>query len=172
MPAIRVRSRRPMPLLRRLLPRPFVEAIVRRRMLRAMEREDARLSATSRSLREEHLRHATVLADSSALLARLPKGGVVAEIGVAEGNFSAAILAETTPSRLHLIDLWGSSIARFGDAGHARVIARFAPEIAAGRVSIHRGLSWDEVGKLDDRSLDWAYVDAAHDYGRYERVLG
>lgn len=160
-----------MNVLRRLLPRSLVDAVVRRRVRRAMVREDARLRERSCSLAEEHLRHATILPDTSALLARLPKGGVVAEVGVAEGNFSASILAETAPRTLHLIDLWGSSVARFGEVGLARVNARFAAELASGRVKVHRGLSWDMLGTLEDGSLDWAYVDAAHDYDSVRRDL-
>lgn len=136
-----------------------------------MAREDARLRERTISLREEHLRHAVVLADTSALLARLPKGGVVAEVGVAEGNFSASILAEAAPTTLHLIDLWGSSVERFGSAGFERVSARFSAEIASGRVKVHRGLSWDMLATLEGRSLDWAYVDAAHDYDSVRRDL-
>ena len=40
------------------------------------------------------------------LLQFLPKGGVVAEIGVAEGGFSKKILNATSPQTLHLIDPW------------------------------------------------------------------
>jgi hypothetical protein len=41
-----------------------------------------------------------------SLLSLLPKFGRVAEIGVAEGEFSQEILARTTPKHLHLIDPW------------------------------------------------------------------
>ena len=36
----------------------------------------------------------------------LPKNAVVAEIGVATGDFSAQILALSKPKRFHLIDPW------------------------------------------------------------------
>lgn len=47
-----------------------------------------------------------VPASRDELIALLPKGGVVAEVGVAFGDFSEVILARTLPKRLHLIDPW------------------------------------------------------------------
>ena len=40
------------------------------------------------------------------LLRFLPKNAVVAEIGVAHGDFSAQILEQSSPERLYLIDPW------------------------------------------------------------------
>ena len=157
--------------LRRLIPGPLKRVLVRSVDLRAMLREDARLRTKEIALRDEHVRNATLLPGTTALLERLPRGGVVAEIGVAEGDFSAAILSVTAPTTLHLIDLWGSSVERFGPSAHARVVTRFAADIGSGRVRIHRGLSWDMLAMLDDRSLDWAYLDAAHDYESVARDL-
>jgi len=39
-------------------------------------------------------------------LLQLPKGGTVAEIGVASGDFSDQILDRSSPEKLHLIDPW------------------------------------------------------------------
>jgi len=47
-----------------------------------------------------------VLANRLDLLDIIPKTGVVAEIGVADGDFSAEIIARTQPAILHLIDAW------------------------------------------------------------------
>jgi hypothetical protein len=44
--------------------------------------------------------------DRAQLLSFLPEGGVVAEIGVARGDFSERILREGRASELHLIDPW------------------------------------------------------------------
>src|SRR5439155_14214253 len=41
-----------------------------------------------------------------ALLQRLPRRSVCAEIGVYQGDFSAQILGHVRPRRLHLIDPW------------------------------------------------------------------
>ena len=47
-----------------------------------------------------------VLSSRENLLPYFPKDGVGAEIGVAQGDYSEAILAAAQPSELHLIDPW------------------------------------------------------------------
>ncbi|MBL8671973.1 MAG: class I SAM-dependent methyltransferase [Alphaproteobacteria bacterium] len=111
-----------------------------------------------------------------AVLELMPKGGTVCEIGVAEGDFSAAILARAAPRRLHLIDPWEKQPVDDGgldpnnleqpaqESRYARVQRRFAAEVAAGTVTIHRGYSQDVVGQFADGSLDWIYIDGSHLY--------
>ncbi len=53
------------------------------------------------------------------LQARMPKGGVVAEIGVWQGRFSERILAITKPAALHLIDPWLYQ-PEFGNTGFGK----------------------------------------------------
>jgi SAM-dependent methyltransferase len=113
------------------------------------------------ALEAAHTRGCEVLPDRRALLARLPQGGVVAEVGVANGDFSADILEIAKPRRLILIDLWGDP--RFA-AGVDRIRARFADEISEGRVEVRRGMSVDVLTELPDASLDWAYIDTDHSY--------
>lgn len=104
----------------------------------------------------------------------LPRGGVVVEIGVDEGDFSRAILDCAQPSQLHLIDPWVHQDraeykldpANADDATQAgryeSVLARFAPEIAAGRVHVHRAFSPQAADLFADSSLDWVYIDGDH----------
>lgn len=105
------------------------------------------------------------------MLGRLPKGAVVAEIGVWEGAFSARIMEICAPSALHLIDPW-LYMPEFGNTGFGRkknehlmeqkwhdVVARFKDEP---RVTVHRGLSEVVLGGMPDGSLDWVYIDANH----------
>ena len=115
-----------------------------------------------------------------ALLRRLPKRSVGAEIGVYEGDFSAQILGQLRPRSLHLIDPWryeagpryeqawygggvGASQARM-DAVHAAVLERFAPEIAAGVVVVHRAPSIEAAAGFADGYFDWVYIDGNHLY--------
>ncbi len=105
------------------------------------------------------------------LLAQMPKGAVVAEIGVWEGKFSRRILEECAPARLHLIDPW-EYMPEFANTGFGRRKNRDLmevkyPEVAAAfaddpRVVIHRATSGLALGALPDGSLDWVYVDGNH----------
>jgi predicted O-methyltransferase YrrM len=129
------------------------------------ERAHLRTRELWRTPGQELLEGTQLVADRLVMLDRLPKGGRVAEIGVAAGDFSAEILARCRPDRLVLIDPWelgdGSD---FSAQALARVEARFAPEIAAGRVEIRRGRSGAVLPALPADSFDWVYVDAAHDF--------
>lgn len=105
------------------------------------------------------------------LLELMPKGGVCAEIGVWEGNFSERILAETEPAELHLIDPWLYQ-PEFGNTGFGRkknehlmeekylsVVEKFRSHA---RVKIHRAMSEAALEALPDGTLDWVYIDGNH----------
>lgn len=120
-------------------------------------------------LGEEHLRNCRFVADRELLLEHLPRGGVVAEVGVLAGDYSARILEITSPAKLHLIDSYDASdwpqTARFvPDTHEAFVRSRFRAEIDRGVVEIRRGLSWEQLATLPDQAFDWIYIDAGHDY--------
>ncbi len=107
------------------------------------------------------------------LLEMMPKGGVCAEIGVWDGNFSKEILKITTPSKLHLIDPWLFQ-PEFGGTGFGRksnkdtMEGRYESVRDAfkddGRVEIHRALSHEALETFEDASLDWVYIDGNHTY--------
>ncbi len=69
----------------------------------------------------ELIANVRVVANRRELLRIIPGAGVAAEIGVAGGDFSAQILAENRPAKLHLIDPWDT--ARYGEAELARVLS-------------------------------------------------
>jgi methyltransferase family protein len=113
------------------------------------------------------------------VLARLPRGGVGAEVGTWRGDFSASILRWTRPTRLFLVDPWrhfageGYEHAMFGGAGggqvemdqvHEGVLDRFKDEIRGGRVVVLRELSLEAAKRWDDEGLDWVYIDGDHAY--------
>jgi Methyltransferase domain len=112
-------------------------------------------------LLDEHLDHCAVVANRTALIGHLPRGGVVAEVGTLHGEFSRVILGVASPSKLHLID---------------HVIQPGVRELAddprhGGVVQIHDGDSARILGSFDDGYFDWIYVDAQHEYAGVKRDI-
>jgi hypothetical protein len=124
-------------------------------------RRDLRRRTPQVQLREEHTRNCVVLPDRKALLARLPAGGVAAEVGVAFGDYTDAILRINRPKLLHLIDPWSTERYR---EGLAAIRARHGDSIAAGGVCIHEGLSTDVLATFPEGYFDWVYIDTDHSY--------
>jgi hypothetical protein len=113
-------------------------------------------------LTSRHLRNAVLLPSRADLLRALPKGGIVAEVGVDQGDFSQQILSIVQPDKLHLVDAWSSD--RYHAGKGQSVEDRFGAQIADGTVEIHRGLSTDILPTFDDASFDWIYIDTGHGY--------
>ena len=114
------------------------------------------------SLRSRHIKHLRVVKNRSKVLTLMPSNGIVAEVGVDEGNYSEEILSITKPKILYLIDAWGSE--RYGDDKFNKVQNRFAAKVDLGQVVIQRGISWEELQKLPDFYFDWIYLDTSHTY--------
>jgi hypothetical protein len=91
-----------------------------------------------------------LLGDRVEMLRRLPKGGIVAEIGTYQGDFARAILDIMAPEKLLLADIT-FSLCR-------------ADVLADPRVERHEGLSVPFLQSCADASLDMIYVDADHGY--------
>ncbi len=125
------------------------------------ERRRYRAGFPTVPLTERNTRGGRLLPDRMALLDVMPKGGVVAEVGVANGDFSAQILARTQPAVLHLVDAWHTP--RY-EAGRGFVENRFAGEIAAGKVVLSQGLSTQMLPQFAPATFDWVYIDTNHNY--------
>ncbi len=107
-------------------------------------------------LQSEHVAGCTVYPNRRAMLASLPRGGRIAEVGVQTGEWSVAILTTCRPDHLMLIDL---------DLG--QILPAYELVLRAARgTRIHRweGDSAAILSNLDDESLDWIYIDADHSY--------
>lgn len=118
---------------------------------------------------EKSLKSARLLPNREALLELLPKGGVVAELGVDQGGFSEKILKINQPKTLHLVDLWGTERYHLGK--RKEVEDKFAQEIKKGDVNIHIGYSTEVVEKFDKDTFDWIYIDTNHSYATTKQEL-
>jgi hypothetical protein len=117
--------------------------------------------------------------DRIELLNALPKGGVIAEVGVYKGNFSRHILEIIKPKRLHLIDPWvHQDIPLWKERGNEdhldflrEVQRRFQPEVFRRRVVIHQGFSLDILPLFPDHYFDWVYLDGDHRFATVRAEL-
>ncbi|MEZ6937829.1 class I SAM-dependent methyltransferase [Aeromonas sp. S12(2024)] len=115
-------------------------------------------------LQQQHIEGTILLTNRSALLRLLPKQGIVAELGVAAGDFSRQIFDVCQPAELHLIDVWGSE--RYGETLYSKVKTQFSTNQSPARpvVSIHRQTSLDALQQFPDDYFDWIYIDTTHSY--------
>ena len=113
-------------------------------------------------LGRKHMQNCELLLNRSEMLSRLKRGGRVAEIGVAQGDFSELILKITEPDSLHLIDVWNSRT--YGAGLFKEVTSKFKGEIDKDRIQIHRKLSTDAAGDFENDYFDWIYIDTTHSY--------
>lgn len=107
---------------------------------------------------------------------------MIAEVGVALGTFSEAILNACRPRRFLAIDrfdlhelpaLWGVPTSEhFGGRSHGDFYRRrFASDIACGRLEVIQGDSSAVISALPDGCVDLFYVDADHTYDGVRRDL-
>jgi hypothetical protein len=126
-------------------------------------------------LTESHLREAKLYSSREDLLAGLNflRGGVIAEVGVAFGDFSEFILNTLEPRKFVAIDdfemdawesAWGVSISTtFKGMRHLDFYKRrFA--LRGAQVVIEVGKSEDTLRRYEDKFFDMIYIDADHSY--------
>ena len=113
-------------------------------------------------LQEIHISNLQVLINREILLKRLPKNGVIAELGVNNGEFSQEIIRISKSKILHLVDAWGSD--RYHDGLRKGVETMFQSQINEGKVKIHQGYSTDLASSFKDKYFDWIYIDTDHSY--------
>jgi cephalosporin hydroxylase len=102
---------------------------------------------------------------------RILRAGPVAEIGVAEGNFSEDILNWPTTEKIYLVDRWmfnqgqkgdGGFDQKWHDANHQKVKQRMLPY--GDRVLFLRGDSVKQARHFKPETLEMVYIDADHSY--------
>jgi hypothetical protein len=114
------------------------------------------------ALQSRDMARCKVIPSRHELLESIPKNGILCEIGVDSGDFSAEILDVCKPRELHLVDAWGTE--RFHDGLLKKVQHRFEKEISDGIVKIHRALSLNAVSEFVNEYFDFIYIDSVHDY--------
>lgn len=104
-----------------------------------------------------------VLPNRLAILDRLPKGGVIAEVGVDTGNFSFEILDRCDPAKLHLFDL---DMTRLTNLAVLNSIAQ-----SGSSIKTHAGDSGVNIPKMPDGYFDVVYIDGDHGYEGVKRDI-
>jgi predicted O-methyltransferase YrrM len=113
------------------------------------------------SLDDAHLASARIVPSRIALLDRLPKNAVVAEVGTEFGKFTEHIVARTQPRELHLIDM---NLANFQRD-------RIREAIDRGIVTFHEGDSSTILATFAPATFDWIYLDADHFYAGIKKDI-
>ena len=147
--------------VKKLVPR-RLQHVVRNSLVRTLHRLSYDRPDISTRLTTDHLRDAKLLPAREDLLQLLPKGGVVAELGVDHGEFSEEILEQARPAVLHLVDAWHTP--RYSTDLMREVESKFSEQIGSGKIVMHRGISTDVLQTFDDAFFDWVYIDTSHDY--------
>ena len=111
---------------------------------------------------EKHFKNLVAIASRNVLLETLPKEGIIAEIGVFKGDFSASILKRSTPKKLFLIDRWNTE--QFPSTLKDEVRKRFEKEIVNEGVIIVQDSSILAADRFSDNYFDWIYLDTDHSY--------
>jgi Methyltransferase domain len=108
-----------------------------------------------------HTGNCRVVPTREQMLDLLPKNGIVAEVGVAFGDFSKELLERMQPQTLHLLDLWMGERYK---SGLDTVTSHFKSEIEAGRVQLRQGRSVETLASFADQTFDFVYIDTDHSY--------
>lgn len=105
-------------------------------------------------LPQELLEKCTLLQDRYAILERLPKNAVCAEIGTDRANFARKILDICSPKKLYIFEIDVSRIHR----------PNIDDAVKSSQCEVVEGDSGQNLEKFPSDFFDWIYIDGDHYY--------
>ena len=116
--------------LKGMLKKTAPDILLRTVRARRAWREHEKTRPVWQRIDQELLEEARLVSDVLEMLDRMPKGGVVAEIGVAEGKLSQEILKRTAPRKLYLVDPWDvDTFDAYSEQSFVALKSKFEKEI-------------------------------------------
>lgn len=122
-----------------------------------------------------YMENARLLSSRYDAIDLMPKKMIVAEIGVAYGDFSDYMIRHMEPDHFYAIDFfnkdnpyisfWGRN--DFVETGLPHELwyrKKFADLIETKKMTVCSDLSWNCLEKFEDDFFDFIYLDACHDY--------
>jgi hypothetical protein len=89
---------------------------------------------------------------------------VGAELGVKMGSFSRAIIDANPGVKLYCIDTWKAYSRTVNDARAEQHFERAKRKLAGFDVTFLRKTGMEALNDIPDKSLDFIYIDALHDF--------
>lgn len=102
-----------------------------------------------------------VVSSRTEILKRLPKKGIVIEVGTQTGKFARTLIDYLSPEKLYLADI---SYALFNNSF-------IESELQTGQVEKREGYSWDILESFPNEHFDVIYIDAGHYYAQVARDI-
>lgn len=121
------------------------------------------------------LENAKLVSTRQDILKYMPKNAIVAEVGVAYGEFTKKILSIMKPQKFYAVDYYsqdnphraymGRNDFQTSNLTHYEWYEKeFEKEIQSGLLEMKQGFSWDVLETFPDNYFDYVYLDACHEY--------
>ncbi len=117
------------------------------------------------SLSPSYVRNLRIVIDRIALLAEMPRGAVVAIVGVKDAEMIRRLMHISRPREVRLVGL------RSGDITREALSHMFGDEIENGSLVIHEEDARRAVARFADGYFDWIYLDECFSYDEASTLL-
>lgn len=87
-----------------------------------------------------------------------------AEVGVAEGNYSQILFEQIPGLQLSLVDVWATHPGFYEEKNLEQMYVDVQARLKNYNTNFVRKLSMEAVKEFADNSLDFVFIDAAHDF--------